>query len=179
MKQLTRKNLDELAKVMPIVDAKEQLMFVGGGDGSQMSPYTYAEYNSLYISGNWKGGYVEGNGYIAPDVVVTADGRVTSSFLGVCPDYIWTEGGGLSGTLSYRGTYLIENGNMNIGCSVISNYGDNALYGGQVLVYVNGTEVLCQTLTTSSSMAYDPLMILLWVQQHSIWHNMPVMLKLK
>ena len=33
MKQLSRKNLDELAKVMPVISEMEQRRFVGGNSG--------------------------------------------------------------------------------------------------------------------------------------------------
>ncbi len=73
MKKLTRKNLDELAKVMPVLSEKTQKSFIGGGCGSQNNPYSEAEYESMLASGTWNGGFVENWGYVSSygDFVVT------------------------------------------------------------------------------------------------------------
>ncbi|MBR8719832.1 hypothetical protein IX307_001058 [Bacteroides pyogenes] len=73
MRKITRKNLDELAKVMPALSEQVQKSFVGGGSGSQSNPYTEAEYDSMLASGMWNGGFVENWGYVSSygDVVVT------------------------------------------------------------------------------------------------------------
>ena len=71
MRQLTRKNLDELAKEMPVISEIQQKAFIGGGNGTSTSPYTAAEYTALCASGTWDGGYVDGWGYVLQEVVVT------------------------------------------------------------------------------------------------------------
>ena len=58
MKQLSRKNLDELAKVMPVISEMEQRSFIGGGSGTFTDPYTEEEYERMIASGTWEGGYV-------------------------------------------------------------------------------------------------------------------------
>lgn len=67
MKKLTRKSLDELAKLVQVLDETEQMEFVGCGNGTSNSPYTQAEYNSMSV---WNGGYVEGWGYVNKEIVV-------------------------------------------------------------------------------------------------------------
>ena len=47
MKKVSRKNLDELAKVMPILCETEQRMFVGGGSGTATEPYTMEEFEHM------------------------------------------------------------------------------------------------------------------------------------
>ena len=61
MKQLSRKNLDELAKVMPVLSEMEQRMFAGGNSGgipggSDTGTYTWDQYWSMSESGIWNGG---------------------------------------------------------------------------------------------------------------------------
>lgn len=58
MKKLERKNLDELAKVMPVICESKQREFVGGGSGTSCDPYTYEEFERMLSSGTWQGGYV-------------------------------------------------------------------------------------------------------------------------
>ena len=72
MRKLTRRNLDELAKEMPVIGEIEQRIFVGGGDGSVYNPYTQFEYDCMLYSGSWNGGYVEGWGYVGDDVTCTS-----------------------------------------------------------------------------------------------------------
>lgn len=78
MKKLSRKNLDELAKVMPVLSETEQRMFVGGGSGTASDPYTMEEFERMLASGTWEGGYVlYGNSsepvYTSPDVIINGD----------------------------------------------------------------------------------------------------------
>ncbi|MFA6702058.1 MAG: hypothetical protein WCR12_07885 [Dysgonamonadaceae bacterium] len=49
---------------MPKLSEIQQKTFVGGGDGSFLSPYTWDEYTNVLSNGTWFGGYVEGYGYI-------------------------------------------------------------------------------------------------------------------
>ena len=72
MKKLSRKNLDELAKVMPVLSETEQRMFVGGNSGgipggSDMGTYTWDQYWAMSASGTWTGGYVDGDYFPASD----------------------------------------------------------------------------------------------------------------
>lgn len=59
MKKLTKKSLNELAKVMPQMSENMQSGFIGGGNGSRTDPYTYDEYYNLLSSGYFPGGYVD------------------------------------------------------------------------------------------------------------------------
>jgi hypothetical protein len=63
-RKLTRKSLNELEILMPKLSEIQQKTFVGGGDGSYLSPYTWDEYTCILSNGTWFGGYVEGFGYI-------------------------------------------------------------------------------------------------------------------
>ena len=56
MKKLTKKSLDELEKVMPVICESKQREFVGGGSGTNCDPYTYEEFESS--CGSLCAGYV-------------------------------------------------------------------------------------------------------------------------
>ena len=159
MKKLTKKSLDELARVMPVISENEQRACIGGyspgESGINTTPYTLDEYNIMISSGTWQGGYVEGYGYISPDAIVAGDGRITSSFKGTSLGFIPAEGVGISGSFAYKGSYMIENGYMSVGCSIFSRFGNDISAGGEIVVYVNGQEVLCQSLSTNPSMIYE------------------------
>lgn len=160
MKKLTKKNLDELAKVMPVLSETEQRSYVGGGgtpEGSGLygPPHTLEEYRVMIASGHWSGGVVEGYGYIAPEATITADKRVTSSFSGDSRKWMPSEGVGMNGGFSYKGSYMIENGYMSVGSSVFTQFGTDIQASGEVLVYVNGTEVASYPMSRPSSMAYE------------------------
>lgn len=165
MKKLSRKNLDELAMVMPVLSETEQRMFVGGNSGGMPSGpdaeiYTWEQYWSMNASGTWTGGYVEGYGYVTPDVTITADGTIQQDFSGSTIAFAAVEGVGITGNIIYNGYSLIENGNMTVIWNVaVPRFGNNVNASGEVLVYVNGTQVLCQSLSTSSSIIYDPAYI--------------------
>ncbi|HMM18643.1 MAG TPA: hypothetical protein PKC47_14150, partial [Petrimonas sp.] len=88
-------SLNELAIMMPTLNEIQQKTFIGGGDGSQYSPYTIAEFDAMCASGNWNGGYVEGWGYTFPDVIISGSyngvsGNNYSS--GTNPGYSGNEG---------------------------------------------------------------------------------------
>lgn len=100
MRKVTRKSLDELAKVMPIISEERQKMYIGGtsgcsGDippgpsgtdgprplpplppsgplGSVYNPYTIDDALGLMDAGHWRGGYVTGWGYVSPEVEINA-----------------------------------------------------------------------------------------------------------
>ena len=63
-KKLTRKSLNELAIMMPILSEIQQKTFVGGGDGTYGNPYTWEEYSNFLTKGTWYGGYVDGYGFV-------------------------------------------------------------------------------------------------------------------
>nr|WP_302830318.1 hypothetical protein [uncultured Bacteroides sp.] len=160
MKKLTKKNLDELAKVMPVLSETEQRSYVGGGgtpEGSGLygPPYTLEEYRVMIASGHWSGGVVEGYGYITSEETITGNKRVTSSFSGEARNYAFSEGVGMNGGFSYKGSYMIENGYMSVGSSVFTQFGTDIQASGEVLVYVNGTEVASYPMSRPSSMAYE------------------------
>lgn len=141
MKTLKKKNLEELAKVMPIISEVCQRHYVGGtsgntgdsggwsgefGDsgnsggwsgtpggsdspndwsgnsnsfplGSAKNPYTASDAEQMMELGTWRGGYVDGYGYVAPIVVITPEGTDIGS--GV--SYVgWPGGGGSMGSAS-------------------------------------------------------------------------------
>lgn len=77
MKKLTRKNLDELAGIMPKINEVLQQSFIGGGTGTRDDPYTKSEFDVMCDSGNWLGGYVEEMGYVAMEINVTPGGSNT------------------------------------------------------------------------------------------------------
>jgi hypothetical protein len=75
MRKLTKKTLDDLATVMPVISEDEQRRYVGGTDsdfyyGYTGTVYSTNAYNALVASGAWSGGVVEGMGYIAQDIVI-------------------------------------------------------------------------------------------------------------
>lgn len=91
MKKLTRKSLDELAKTLPVIEKKDQTVFVGGGNGTSASPYSIAEYDFMCNQGTWRGGYVSGWGYVSPDVICTPNSNYSSMngyIAGVATSYI-------------------------------------------------------------------------------------------
>ena len=74
MKTIKRRNLEELAKIMPIVNEKEQRIYIGGSGCT----YTFEEFQYKYLSGNWTGGDVIDYGYISENGMIenntSADG---------------------------------------------------------------------------------------------------------
>ena len=79
MRKLTKKNLDELAEMMPRISEIEKMSIVGGGSGTKEDPYTIDEFDSMCDNDNWKGGFVVGQGYVAGQVTVVASGSSESS----------------------------------------------------------------------------------------------------
>lgn len=93
MKKLTRQSLDELAKMLPVIEKNHQLGYVGGGNGTSADPYTMVEYESMLSGGNWNGGYVEGMGYAnsGNDIYIYGNSEhpgQTSQEYSSFPDYI-------------------------------------------------------------------------------------------
>ena len=147
MKKLTRKNLDELAKVMPVLSETEQRMFVGGGSGTASDPYTMEEFESMLISGTWEGGFVQDYGAVLQGIVVDGSSYKVSdavSYLsqnaevkstGYCAKYVRLalEAGGLStegrptSACDYD-TWLMNNG-------FIAVTGNVTLQAGDIVVF--------------------------------------------
>jgi hypothetical protein len=68
MKKITKLNLYQLAKEMPVIPEIEKRGFVGGTfQSSGVTWYTVSEFEQLIDNGDWNGGYVDGWGYTAPD----------------------------------------------------------------------------------------------------------------
>ena len=78
MRKLTKKNLSELAGMMPRISEIEKMSIVGGGSGTKEDPYTIAEFDSMCDKDTWKGGWVEGQGFVAEQVTVVASGSSES-----------------------------------------------------------------------------------------------------
>jgi hypothetical protein len=128
MKKVTRKSLDELAKVMPIISEENQKMYVGGTSGytggnppsgttgssdggwtppppvpgplgSLDNPYSIDEALELMDAGHWGGGYVSGWGYVSPEVEVKSpSGDIGGS--GSVPNFNWDIPSGDYGKIS-------------------------------------------------------------------------------
>ena len=116
-RKLTRKSLDELALIMPVLSGDVQRRYVGGGDGSKENPFTEEEYDSMVNAGTWDGGYVEGWGYTFGDLEVT--GSISGSQNGVSGSYDgewedWDNDSGPQGGSGYwgdSGNYWGDTGN--------------------------------------------------------------------
>lgn len=128
-RKLTRKSLDELALIMPVLSEDVQRRYVGGGDGSKENPFTEEEYDSMVNAGTWDGGYVEGWGYTFGDLEVT--GSISGSQNGVSGSYDgewedWDNDSGPQGGSGYwgdSGNYWGDTGNY-------FDYGYNTGVGG-------------------------------------------------
>ena len=149
---------------MPVLSEMEQRCFVGGNSGGipgdpYAEYYSWDQYWSMASSGTWTGGYVDGYGYIAPDTTITADRRIMNDFSGTTIAYSLVEGVGMSGSITYKGYSIIEDGNMTVIWNIATRFGNDINASGEIIVYVNGSQVLCQSLSTSSSMIYDPTYI--------------------
>lgn len=65
MKKLTRKKMDELARIMPLINEDVQRTFIGGSDrGTYNNPYSYGEYKGFVSMNSFPGGYVNVNGAV-------------------------------------------------------------------------------------------------------------------
>lgn len=56
MRTLTRKSLDELEKIMPVLSERQQT-FIIAGSGS-LDPIAWDQFQTHLASGSWGGGYV-------------------------------------------------------------------------------------------------------------------------
>lgn len=70
MKKVCRLNLFELKEKGNLIDKASQTHFVGGGSGTSGDPFTEEEFNYLSSYGCWQGGWVEGMGWVTPDVYI-------------------------------------------------------------------------------------------------------------
>lgn len=61
MKKLSKKNLDDLSKSMPIISEIEQKEYVGGVG---IVEYSFTQYQAMEANHTWQGGYVTGWGYL-------------------------------------------------------------------------------------------------------------------
>ncbi|MBR6936193.1 MAG: hypothetical protein IKH63_01250 [Prevotella sp.] len=106
MKKITKESLNELAKKMPVLSEKAQATFVGGGDGTFSSPYTFEEYSGLHSPTQVY--YLDSEGvlsYDLSDVII----------MGVSGSYLYDEGSGIT----------ITSGNVGV-----SGYIDNSSNNG-------------------------------------------------
>ena len=86
-RKITKEMLDELAKILPVLPEDECRQYIGGnndgGDGSMSNPYTWQQYEVMYASGSWRGGFVRvGENkieHIIPDVIVAVPRKETSN----------------------------------------------------------------------------------------------------
>ena len=86
-RKITKEMLDELAKILPVLPEDECCRYIGGnndgGDGSMSNPYTWQQYEVMYASGSWRGGFVRVGEdkieHIIPDTIVTAPRKETSN----------------------------------------------------------------------------------------------------
>lgn len=106
MKKITKESLNELAKKMLVLSEKAQAMFVGGGDGTFSSPYTFEEYSGLHSPTQVY--YLDSEGvlsYDLSDVII----------VGVSGSYLYDDGSGIT----------ITSGNVGV-----SGYIDNSSNNG-------------------------------------------------
>ena len=136
MKKLTKKSLNELAIMMPILSEIQQRSFIGGGDGSIYSPYTTDEYYQIFGNGSWQGGYVEGFGLVGPDGI-NSGGTSGSEPSGSNPDY----------NVSFSG--------QTADSSTISNYTMTLLY--TIMQEANDNSI---TITSTTRSPYDQARIM-------------------
>lgn len=67
MQKLTRMDVEALQQEMPILDEIAQRSVCGGS--GEMNPVSREVYISMLGSGSWRGGFVEGMGYVSAEVV--------------------------------------------------------------------------------------------------------------
>ena len=97
-------SLNELAAEMQVLDMLEKAYFVGGGDGTAQSPYTYYQFTYFMNEGTFQGGYYEDeDGTIrncGPEMVATGSSYYYSNAAGEYIAYIASSYKGLSETNS-------------------------------------------------------------------------------
>ncbi|MDD4399882.1 MAG: hypothetical protein PHS01_10100 [Dysgonamonadaceae bacterium] len=165
MRKLTRKNLDELAKVMPILNENIQRSFIGGGAGTQEDPYTESEYDQMVASGTWNGGYVDGWGYTFSDLTITGSqgssnnndtsGNVSGSTYnpnewGGIDSGFWNAGGD-SGAVGDSGDWWVYGSSGDISGQVVPNTGGG---GGGNVSPISGQQMINQIIWESSQSTF-------------------------
>ena len=121
MRKLTRKNLDELAMVMPALSERTMNACIGGGDGSFSNPLTYDEYKKNTTQGSVY--YYNKSGelcYNLPDV--TVNGGSTKS----------DESGSHNAWLAYLETIGFLGGSYNGGSGLYENWFQSSTNSGSV-----------------------------------------------
>ena len=162
MKKLSLKRLTlcELARVMPIIDKKEQRGFIGGIDplGSVHNPYSLEAYLALVDSYTWTGGYVQNLGYCDPCIMADMDNYTQSygHFSGIGSGYNHYNSNmtaySISGSVNLNGT------NISISVSYQSYTNNLSDIGGIVEVYCNNN--LTYTYYLSPPTGSNPCSIL-------------------
>ena len=71
-RKATKKGLDELRKVMPVLSENEQRGCIGRyGAGTYCDPFTYEQFDSMTASGTWTGGFVQGlSGFVSAQTII-------------------------------------------------------------------------------------------------------------
>lgn len=106
MVKLIKRSLDELAMEMPVLSEHELRMCIGGTGA--VTKYSETKFWSLYSSGQWEGGVVEGWGELASNIAVAKySDSVSSSYF--MDGYVWASGCLWHNGYNLDGDYLFEN----------------------------------------------------------------------
>jgi ribosome modulation factor len=160
MRKATKKSLDELARIMPVVNEFEARSYVGGNnsgiyyDSEHACPYN--TYQIMASSGSWTGGYVEGIGYVGSssegnacdDVEIVADKRIVETFQYCEGSYAMIEGVGITGAYFVKGGVSIENGIVSVSAAGLCRFPD-AEFKGEIELLVSGVVVERMSLMSS------------------------------
>lgn len=164
MKKISRKDLQGLRQLYPVLTPEEMKHYVGGygyGDGNMggsglgyddwfnhgflfedsygnthwYSGYTQEELNDW--EGSWPGGWVYGLGYVAPDFDCTGDKTIYGHYDTIHYRYDWAEDVGGKGTYREDTYTRLEGGLLTV---TTNTYNPNVSYNwaAQAVVYVNG-----------------------------------------
>ena len=119
--------------------------------------FTDAYGNPFMYGGSTNSGYGYGYGgaYELPEVEVTADGRVITTFKGIGGAPMLAEGAGMRGFCKYEFNTVIENGNIAVMGNIFTSLGNDAQVFSCAHIYVNGVEMECRNLSVSSSLVYQ------------------------
>lgn len=148
MRKLTRKNLDELAKVMPVLSEVQQSNYWGGAKGDADEPYSQDEFWRMLDNNQWTtGGYVSGMGYVAREAVVTGNSVLSHfSFADAKSHYQNGEGNRIDIQLSSLDLSNVRKSDFVNGIATIkllgkhfSNLSDALIHGTITLVLIPGT----------------------------------------
>jgi hypothetical protein len=72
MKTLKKFTIKELEQTMICIGEAEIGNYLGGTNGDSLGSYTEEDFCNLMDNGTWQGGYVQGWGYVSPEVIVIA-----------------------------------------------------------------------------------------------------------